>query len=235
MKLSIIIPVFNEETTLEEIVQRVRETPLEKEIIAVDDGSSDNSSKILEKMEQDFAPNFKYIKHDKNRGKGAAIRTGLDVANGDLILIQDADLEYDPKEYQQLIKPFLDDSQIEVVYGSRILLRDNARSSFIFYWGGRLLSGITNFLYGSQITDEPTCYKVFKTELLKSLDLCSDGFEFCPEVTAKILRRKIPIHEVPISYRPRSWKEGKKIQWKDGFIAIWVLIKYRFKRLKRTN
>ena len=134
-----------------------------------------------------------------------------------------------------MIKPFLDDSQIEVVYGSRILLNDNARSSFIFYWGGRLLSGITNFLYGSQITDEPTCYKVFKTELLKSLDLCSDGFEFCPEVTAKILRRKIPIHEVPISYRPRSWKEGKKIQWKDGFIAIWVLIKYRFKRIKKTN
>lgn len=235
MKLSIIVPVFNEEATLEEIVQRVRETPLEKEIIAVDDGSSDNSTKILEKMEQDFAPDFKLIKHEKNRGKGAAIRTGLDFANGDLILIQDADLEYDPKEYPQLIKPFIDDSQIEVVYGSRILLSDNARSSFIFYWGGRLLSGITNFLYGSQITDEPTCYKVFKTDLLKSLDLCSDGFEFCPEVTAKILRHKIPIHEVPISYRPRSWNEGKKIQWKDGFIAIWVLIKYRFKRLKKIN
>ncbi len=235
MKLSIIVPVFNEEATLEEIVQRIRETPLEKEIIAVDDGSSDNSTKILEKMEQDFAPDFKFIKHEKNRGKGAAIRTGLDVANGDLILIQDADLEYDPKEYPQLIKPFFDDSQLEVVYGSRILSSNNARSSFVFYWGGRLLSGITNFLYGSQITDEPTCYKVFKTELLKSLDLCSDGFEFCPEVTAKILLRKIPIYEVPISYRPRSWKEGKKIQWKDGFIAIWVLIKYRFKRIKKTN
>jgi len=235
MKLSIIVPVFNEEATLEEIVQRVRETPLEKEIIAVDDGSSDNSTRILEKMEQDFAPDFKYIKHEKNRGKGAAIRTGLDLANGDLVLIQDADLEYDPKEYSQLIQPFLDDSQIEVVYGSRILLSDNARSSFVFYWGGRLLSGITNVLYGSQITDEPTCYKVFKTELLKSLDLCSDGFEFCPEVTAKILRRKIPIYEVPISYRPRSLEEGKKIQWKDGLIAIWVLIKYRFKRIKKTN
>jgi dolichol-phosphate mannosyltransferase len=235
MKLSIIVPVFNEEATLEEIVQRVRETPLEKEIIAVDDGSSDNSTRILEKMEQDFAPDFKYIKHEKNRGKGAAIRTGLDIANGDLVLIQDADLEYDPKEYPQLIQPFLDDSQIEVVYGSRILLSDNARSSFVFYWGGRLLSGITNVLYGSQITDEPTCYKVFKTKLLKSLDLCSDGFEFCPEVTAKILRRKIPIYEVPISYRPRSLEEGKKIQWKDGLIAIWVLIKYRFKRLKKTN
>ncbi len=235
MKLSIIVPVFNEEATLEEIIERVRETPLEKEIIAVDDGSSDNSIKILEKMEQDFGSDFKFVKHEKNRGKGAAIRTGLDVANGDLILIQDADLEYDPKEYPQLIKPFLDDSQIEVVYGSRILLKGNARSSFTFYWGGRLLSGITNLLYGSQITDEPTCYKVFKTKLLKSLDLCSEGFEFCPEVTAKILRRKIPIHEIPISYRPRSLEEGKKIQWKDGLIAIWVLIKYRFKRFKKTK
>ena len=233
MKLSIIVPVYNEQATLEEIVRRIRETPLNKEIIAVDDGSSDDSPKLLEKMQNEIGSDFLSIRHEKNKGKGAAIRTGLEAAQGDLILIQDADLEYDPSEYTRLIQPFLGDENVEVVYGSRILLQDNARSSFMFYWGGRLLSGITNFLYGSQITDEPTCYKVFKTKLLKSLDLTSNGFEFCPEVTAKILRRKIPIHEVPISYRPRSKEEGKKIQWKDGLIAIWVLIKYRFKRLPK--
>ena len=230
MKLSIIVPVYNEQATLEEIVRRIRESPLNKEIIAVDDGSSDNSPKLLEKMKNEIGLDFLSIRHEKNKGKGAAIRTGLEAAKGDLILIQDADLEYDPSEYTRLIQPFLDDEKVEVVYGSRILLKQNSRSSFMFYWGGRLLSGITNFLYGSQITDEPTCYKVFKTRLLKSLDLTSDGFEFCPEVTAKILRRKIQIHEIPISYRPRSKEEGKKIQWKDGLIAIWVLIKYRFKR-----
>ena len=230
MKLSIIVPVFNEEDTLDDIFQKIRESPLQKEIIAVDDGSTDNSGKILERIKQDVGDNFHYIKHKSNLGKGAAIRTGLTVATGDLILIQDADLEYDPKEYPKLIKPFVENSFTEVVYGSRILLKDNAKSSFIFYWGGRLLSCVTNFLYGSQITDEPTCYKVFKKKLLTSLDLCSDGFEFCPEVTAKILRRKIPIHEVPITYQPRTRKEGKKINWKDGLIAIWILIKYKFKK-----
>jgi hypothetical protein len=154
------------------------------------------------------------------------MRTGLEAVTGDLVLVQDADLEYDPADYGALLKPFAD-SQVEVVYGSRNLRR-NPRSSFSFYWGGRLLSWIANWLYGSHITDEATGYKVIKTDLLRDLGLETDGFEFCPEVTAKLFKRGVAIHEVPVSYHPRSWEEGKKIQWTDGLVAIWTLLKYRF-------
>ena len=167
------------------------------------------------------------MRHEANYGKGVAIITGLKYAQGELTLIQDADLEYDPNDYAALLEPFKDEC-VQVVYGSRTLKR-NKRSSSTFYWGGRLLSWITNLLYGSKITDEATGYKIFSTSLLKDLNLKSKGFEFCPEVTGKILRRKISIREVPISYNPRNWDEGKKIQWQDGFKAIWVLVKYRFK------
>jgi dolichol-phosphate mannosyltransferase len=226
MKLSVIIPVYNEEATLEEIIARVYATGLIHEIIAIDDGSTDNSSAILAQFQsRDHFP-LRLLRHDRNRGKGAAIRTGMAAVTGDLVLVQDADLEYDPADYPTLLAPFSDPA-VQVVYGSRNLRR-NPRSSFAFYWGGRLLSWVANWLYGSHITDEATGYKVIKTKLLRDIGLETDGFEFCPEVTAKLLRRGVTIHEVPISYTPRSWEKGKKIQWYDGLIAIWTLVKYRF-------
>lgn len=228
MKLSIIIPVFNEEKTIEALIKKVEaiSLPIEKEIIVVDDGSSDNTKEILLKLRNQF--NFIFKEHKENRGKGAAIKTGLQETSGDIILIQDADLEYDPNDYQKLIEPFLN-QKAEVVYGSRQLGK-NKRGSWSFYWGGRVLTLVANLLYGLKITDESTGYKVFKREIIENLDLESEGFEFCPEVTAKIGKRGIKIYEVPISYQPRSKKEGKKIRWKDGLKALWVLIKYKFKK-----
>ncbi|MFC2092364.1 glycosyltransferase family 2 protein [Bacteroidota bacterium] len=227
MQLSVIIPVFNEEGTLEEIIRRVNSTGLVREIVVVDDGSEDNSVKILDNLKLDNSLPLKVLYHDKNIGKGAAIRTGLSVVSSDIVLIQDADLEYDPeKNYLKILEPF-NKPDTQVVYGSRNL-QFNPKSSVRFYWGGVLLSWISNFLYASSITDESTCYKIFKTKLLRELNLKCNRFEFCPEVTAKVLRRKIKIHEVPIIYKPRSREEGKKIRWYDGVIAIWTLLKYRF-------
>jgi len=168
------------------------------------------------------------ILHEHNRGKGAAIRTALPKTLGDYVLIQDADLEYDPAEYLKLL-PALDSGEAEVVYGSRILGHNSKRSSFCFYWGGRLLSWWTSFLFWTKITDEATCYKVFKRELLLSLPLKCEGFEFCPEVTARLLRRGVKIVEIPISYDPRAPGEGKKIRWTDGLLALWLLLRYRLR------
>lgn len=226
MKLSIIIPVYNEAATLAEIVNRVRATGLVHEIIVVDDGSTDDSPAVLNQLQNCGQPRLTILRHSANKGKGAAMRTGLEAVTGDFVLVQDADLEYNPADYPTLLEP-LTDSAVEVVYGSRNLRR-NDKSSLAFYWGGRLLSWVTNLLYGSKITDEATGYKVIKTDLLRGINLETDGFEFCPEVTGKLLRQGVSIHEVPISYSPRSWDEGKKIRWYDGAIAIWTLIKYRF-------
>ncbi len=231
MKLSVIIPIYNEEATLKELVNRVEAVSLPKELILVNDGSTDGTVDILRRWETEARPDMTIIHHPENRGKGAAIATGLAHATGDLVIIQDADLEYDPQDYHKLVAAFDAPTQ-KVVYGSRNLRR-NPRSSFSFYWGGRLLSWVTNLLYGSRITDEATCYKVFRTEALREIGVESTGFEFCPEVTAKALRRGWHIREVPISYHPRLWDEGKKIRWYDGLIAIWWLVKYRFKRMKR--
>ena len=226
-KLSVIIPVFNEAASLAEIIHRVQATGRADEIVVVDDGSSDGSPAVLARLQKDLPPPLRVLHHPRNRGKGAAVRTGLAVVTGDLVLVQDADLEYDPADYPALLAPFANPA-VDVVYGSRNL-RHNPRSSFAFYWGGRLLSWVTNRLYHSHITDEATGYKIIKTGLLRELGLEQDGFEFCPEVTGKLLRRGVTIHEVPISYQPRSRAAGKKIRWYDGLGAIWALARYRFR------
>ncbi len=214
MKLSIIIPVYNERKTILEILKRVEKANLsdlcvEKEIIIVDDNSTDGTREILKKLK---GKNYKIIYHERNKGKGACIKTALKKVTGDYVIIQDADLEYDPEDYRKILECAMKENA-QVVYGSRILNPKNKKSSFIYYLGGRIISFLTNLLYKTKITDEATGYKLFKTELIKSLNLESDGFEFCPEVTAKIAKRKIKIYEVPINYYPRSKKEGKKIKW----------------------
>lgn len=226
-KISVIMPVYNERDTIGKIVSRVQKVNVDKEIIIVDDGSTDGTREIFKSFD---TKNIKVIYHNRNIGKGQAIRTALPFVTGDIVVIQDADLEYNPEEYLKLVGP-MEGGKVEVVYGSRILgkkFHPVSLQNFIFYMGGRSLSFLANFLYGSNITDEPTCYKVFKSDVLKSLDLRCKGFEFCPEVTAKILKKGIKIHEVPIYCVPRTTKEGKKIRLKDWFIAVWTLIKYRF-------
>lgn len=231
MKISIIVPVYNEAQTVARLIEHVQAVELgdvEREIIVVDDGSTDETADELERIRARWPEVVKVHHHDRNRGKGAAVQTALEHVTGDVVITQDADLEYDPNEYPQLLALF-EDPDVEVVYGSRNL-RKNPRSSWSFYWGGRLLSWVTNFLYGSDLTDEATGYKLFRTDLLRSLDLQADGFAFCPEATGKVLRRRIEIHEVPISYEPRRVDEGKKINWRDGVAAIWMLLKQRISR-----
>ncbi len=230
MKLSIVIPVYNEKKTIEEILRRVMAVKIpsvSKEIIIVDDGSEDGTREILKKIKKNN-PRFKVIYHEENQGKGTAVRTGLKYARGDYILIQDADLEYNPQDISRLLKPVLE-GKAKVVYGSRNLNPKNKKhSSLSFYIGGLFLTWLTNFLYGTKITDESTGYKAFETEFLKSIPLECRGFEFCPEITAKVAKRGEKIHEVPIRYCPRMPHQGKHIKSKDGLIAIWTLIKYRF-------
>lgn len=229
-KLSVIIPVYNEAQTVAEVIDRVATVELEgleREIIVVDDGSTDGTNEVLEHMSGRWPDLVVTIRHEENRGKGAAVRTALEHVTGDIVITQDADLEYDPSEYPRLLAPFRDPA-VHVVYGSRNM-RENPRSSWSFYWGGRLVSWVANLLYGSDLTDEATGYKLFRTELLRSLDLEVDGFAFCPEVTGKVLRRNIDILEIPISYQPRGLEEGKKINWRDGLEAVWTLLKYRFR------
>ena len=229
MKLSVIIPAFNEKGTIKEIVKKVSAAPFEKEIIVVDDGSTDGTADVLKELEVPATIIF----HEANTGKGASIKSALKKVTGDIVIIQDADLEYDPQEFGKLIEPILN-GETEVVYGSRNLKTDaggrhaNPISSSSFYLGGIFLSKLANFLYGTQITDESTGYKVFKTEVIKNIDLKCRGFAFCAEVTAKLCRKGYRIKEVPISYRPRGFKQGKKIHWYDGLIAVITLLKYRF-------
>ena len=187
----------------------------------VDDGSTDGTRGKI-----DSVPGIKILKHETNRGKGAAIRTGLAFAFGELVIVQDADLEYDPNDYLELIKP-IEEGVADVVYGSRNL-GNNKSGMKAYKWGGVFLSHLANLLYGLRITDEATGYKLFKTDVLKSLNLKCQRFEFCPEVTAKLAKKKYRVKEVPISYKPRSFSEGKKIRWIDGVLAIFYLIKFRF-------
>jgi glycosyltransferase involved in cell wall biosynthesis len=224
MKLSIVMPVYNEKDTLREIVARVLrvDTGLETELIAVDDFSTDGTRDIL----KEFAdPRVKVFFHEKNKGKGAALRTGFAQATGDIVLIQDADLEYDPREYPQLLAPILD-GRADVVYGSRF---SSGPHRVLFFWhsvGNRLMTAVCNMLSNLNLTDMETCYKVFKRSVLSRITLESDRFGFEPEVTIKVARLKARIYEVPISYAGRDYTEGKKIGWKDGVAAIWHMLRF---------
>src|SRR5512139_650942 len=224
MKLSVIIPVYNEETTIQEILKQVRAVNLAHEIIIVDDGSTDGTRALLKAEEQQ--PGTLVIYHEHNQGKGAAVRTGFDRAAGDIFLIQDADLEYDPRDYPMLLRP-IEEGRVKVVYGSRFL---GPRKAMLFWHmlGNKFLTLLTNVLYNTILSDMETCYKVFRADVIRDIPLRSRRFEFEPEITAKVLKRGHRIFEVPISYNGREYHEGKKISWRDAPLAFWTLIKYRF-------
>jgi glycosyltransferase involved in cell wall biosynthesis len=224
-KLSVIVPVYNERNTVAEIVRQMRavDLPVEREIVIVDDGSGDGTGDVLSQLADSTVH---IILHPHNRGKGAAIRTGLAQITGDLVLIQDADLEYDPDDWPKLLAPILK-GRARVVYGSRFT--GERRNMLFLHWiGNRFLSLVTNVLYDTTLSDMETCYKLFDRELIDGIDLRSDRFDFEPEITAKILRQGIRIYEVPISYSGREFDEGKKITWRDGLAALKTLVKYRF-------
>jgi len=234
MKLSVVIPVFNEENTVARLLDRVAGVPLpsaisEMEIVAVDDCSSDGTFDVLQgwspRVRDDFPVEFRIERHSRNRGKGAALRTAFEIAGGDVILIQDADLEYDPSEYPKLLQPILDD-QADVVFGSRFLGGPHRVLFFWHYQGNRFLTLLSNMLTDLNLTDMETCYKVFTSRILETIHFESDRFGFEPEFTARIARARFRIYEVPISYHGRTYEEGKKIGWKDGFAAIWTILKY---------
>jgi len=230
--LSVVIPAYNEARTIHKILDLVIAVRLglNKEIIVVDDGSKDDTAQAVTSWAQahtdDPGISVKVITKE-NGGKGTAVRRGIDESTGEFVIIQDADLEYEPADYPKLLEPMLK-GEADVVYGSRILGPDRG-GTLMFYLGGRVVTLATNLLYFCWITDEPTCYKLFRGDLIRSIPLVCKGFEFCPEVTAKVLKRGHRIVDVPIRYHPRSIEEGKKIRAKDGLIALWELLKWRFK------
>lgn len=231
MKISVILPAYNEEKTITKIIDLVHNVKLidgvTKELIIIDDGSTDLTFEKIMQAKIRFKK-IKFVKHEQNKGKGAAVKSGIEIATGDIIIIQDADLEYNPQDFNALIMPIVE-GKAEVVYGSRRLNKSNKKhSSISFFIGGLFITWLFNILYSQEISDEPTCYKVFKSEVIKNIGIKEAGFNWEPEVSAKIAKKKIKIFEVPIRYNPRSKKEGKKIKWKDGFDAIWTLLKYRF-------
>jgi glycosyltransferase involved in cell wall biosynthesis len=223
-RLSVVMPVYNERTTIEEIIDRVLRVPLPIELIVVDDGSKDGTRDLLTALNQQHP--FKLVFQPQNQGKGAALRRGFEEVTGDLVVIQDADLEYSPEEYPELIE-LICQGRADVVYGSRFLGRHRV-FLFTHYAGNRLLTLITNVLYNTMLTDMETCYKVMRTEVLRSMTLHSNGFGIEPELTAKIFKRHYRVYEVPITYDGRGYEDGKKITWRDGLVALWVLLKYRF-------
>ena len=223
MKLSVIIPVYNERSTLLEIFTRVQSVPLDKEIVLVDDYSTDGTRDLLKHLEKEGA---KVFYHEINMGKGAALRTGFQHATGDFVIVQDADLEYDPFEYPKLLQPLLD-GRADVVFGSRFSGKRHNMTS-LHDLGNQFLTLMTNILYRTSITDMETCYKLFPRETIQSIRIDSNRFNFEPEITAKLLKRRLRIIEVPISYAGRSFEQGKKITWRDGFSALWTLVKFRF-------
>ncbi len=231
-KISVIIPVYNEISTLEKMLEKVERVPLcllNKEIILVDDGSKDGSRELLKQMQKKQEENgYKIFFHSKNMGKGAAIRTAVHYATGDIIVIQDADLEYDPMDYEDLVKLIIDD-RADVVYGSRLCGGKPSRAfKFTHLLGNKFLTFVTNLLYDSTLTDMETCYKAFRADVLKNINIKSNRFEFEPEITAKVLKKKYHLYEAPISYYGRDFHEGKKITWKDGITALIALVRFRF-------
>lgn len=222
--LSVVMPCYNERTTIEEIIRRVLAVPLRIELIVVDDGSKDGTRDILARLAEELK--FKLVLQTQNSGKGAALRRGFEEVTGDLVVIQDADLEYSPEEFPQLIE-LICEGRADVVYGSRFLGRHRV-FMFTHYAGNRFLTLVTNVLYNTMLSDMETCYKVMRTEVLRSMRLEANGFGIEPELTAKIFKRQFRVYEVPITYDGRGYDEGKKITWRDGFVALWVLLKYRF-------
>jgi glycosyltransferase involved in cell wall biosynthesis len=225
VKLSIVMPVYNEKDTIREILAQVRAVGLVSQIVVVEDCSKDGTREVL----QDEAARDQMITlvmHDRNRGKGASVRSGIERTTGDIVIIQDADLEYDPRDYPTLIRP-IQEGRVKVVYGSRFL---GPRKDMLFWHmlGNKLLTLVTNILYDSTLSDMETCYKVMRADVAKSLNIKSDRWGIDPEITAKVLKRGNRIFEVPISYYGREYYEGKKISWRDGFVVLWTLIKYRF-------
>jgi glycosyltransferase involved in cell wall biosynthesis len=226
MKLTVVIPVYNEKDTIVEVVQCVKETNLVDEIMIVDDGSTDGTREILQQYQNDSL--IRVILQEKNQGKGSAVIAGIRNASSDLVVIQDADLEYDPNDYAVLLKPFEDNASTQVVYGTRFSTK--RKNDFLFWnkLANRILTLITNIIYFSKLTDMETCYKLFRREIAVNMVLHARGFEFEPEFTAKLIKQNVKIIEVPVYFKPRNYTQGKKIKVKDAYKAIWTLIKYRF-------
>lgn len=225
MRLSVIMPCYNEAESLPDILNKVRAITIDKEIIVIDDCSSDDTPNVLAN-EQRNDPHLRVIRHERNRGKGAAVRTGIAAATGDVIIVQDADLEYDPNDFYAVLKPIFD-GRVGVVYGSRFM----GSHTGMYFWnalGNKFLTFLTNFLFNCWISDMETCYKAFRADIIKNIPLESNDFRIEPEITAKILLRKERIFEVPVSYIGRTYEEGKKMKPSQGFWAIWALFKYRF-------
>jgi glycosyltransferase involved in cell wall biosynthesis len=221
--LSVVMPVYNERTTVEEIIRRVLAVPLRIQLIVVDDGSGDGSQEVLAGLQRELG--FEFVQQERNQGKGAALRRGFQQARGDLVIVQDADLEYSPEEYPELIE-LICQGRADVVYGSRFLGRHRV-FMFSHYLGNRIVTLLTNILYNTMLTDMETCYKVMRAEIVKGMTLRSNRFGIEPELTAKIFKGGFRVYEIPITYDGRGYDEGKKITWRDGMVALWVLLKYR--------
>jgi glycosyltransferase involved in cell wall biosynthesis len=226
-QLSVVVPVYNEKATLTAVVDAVLALPLRVEVLLVDDGSRDGSAALCDELAARDPERVRAFHQDRNRGKGAAVRVGIAAARGEAVVIQDADLEYDPADLVRLFDE-MQRLRSPVIYGSRRLRYRSASVQARYYWGGVLVTWVTNLLYGARLSDEPTCYKMWRRELIQSIPLACDGFEFCPEVTARVLRRGHRIPEIQIRYTPRTVHEGKKIRTRDGWKAIWTLVRCRF-------
>ncbi len=229
MGLSVIIPTYNEAATIETIVERVRSTPFDKEIIIVDDGSTDGTLEKLDRLERD--DDIRVVRHERNQGKGAALRSGFPLARQDIVLVQDADLEYDPRDYKQLVEPILE-GRADVVYGSRFVGGHSHR--MLYFWhavGNRCVTFLSNLFTNLNLTDMETGYKVFRREVIQQIRIEEDRFGFEPEITAKLVKlRGIRVYEVGVSYAGRTFEDGKKIDWRDGLHAVWCIVKYNLFR-----